>query len=429
METLFKNARILRRPSSGIVEEGELLVSGTRISYVGRKAPSRPYDRVVDCRGGLLMPGFKDAHAHSAMVFARSASDDLPLDRWLNERIFPLEANLAPGDVLALSKVAILEYLSGGITAAADMYYFPEEIAEAGLRTGFRFLVVGTPKEDGEGMEEFMGLLRKWNSLPDSLVRFVPGFHAEYTATERMLLALSKASHELRMPVWAHNSETAREVEECRRRHRGMSPTEYMDSLGLFDYGGGGYHCVHFSESDMEIFRRRGCHAVSCPGSNSKLASGIAPLSEFHEKGISLALGTDGAGSNNALDMFYEMRLSAVLQKLRLQRADAFDGLLALEAATEGGARAMGLEDSLYLEEGQKADLVLIDLDRPEMRPLNDIARNLVYSGSRDAVRLTMVDGKILYEDGEFHVGERAEDIYRKAEEVTHRLLFESETA
>ncbi len=429
METLFKNARILRRPSSGIVEEGELLVSGTRISYVGRKAPSRPYDRVIDCRGGLLMPGFKDAHAHSAMVFARSASDDLPLDRWLNERIFPLEEHLSPGDVLALSKVAILEYLSGGITAAADMYYFPEEIAEAGLRTGFRFLVVGTPKEDGEGMEEFMGLLRKWNSLPDSLVRFVPGFHAEYTARERMLLALSKASHELRMPVWAHNSETAREVEECRRRHRGMSPTEYMDSLGLFDYGGGGYHCVHFSESDMEIFRRRGCHVVSCPGSNSKLASGIAPLSEFREKGISLALGTDGAGSNNALDMFYEMRLSAVLQKLRLQRADAFDGLLALEAATEGGARAMGLADSLFLEEGQKADLVLIDLDRPEMRPLNDIARNLVYSGSRDAVRLTMVDGKVLYEDGEFHVGERPEEIYRKAEEVTHRLLSESESA
>ena len=428
MKTLLKNARILSLEKDFSIVEGDVLVEYGAIKKIGKNLPAKGVDKTVDCRGGLRLPGRKNAHTHTARTYARSASDDLPLHDWLFKRIFPLEGLIKPEDQYYLSRLAILEYLTSGITACFDMYYNPLEMARAAKEMGFKAVLLGTVTKERESVAEMVESYRKIND-GNPLVSYQLGFHAEYTARERMLLALSKASHELRMPVWAHNSETAREVEECRRRHRGMSPTEYMDSLGLFDYGGGGYHCVHFSESDMEIFKRRGCHAVSCPGSNSKLASGIAPLSEFHEKGISLALGTDGAGSNNALDMFYEMRLSAVLQKLRLQRADAFDGLLALEAATEGGARAMDLADSLFLEEGQKADLVLIDLDRPEMRPLNDIARNLVYSGSRDAVRLTMVDGKILYEDGEFHVGERAEDIYRKAEEVTHRLLSESESA
>lgn len=429
MDILFRNVLILADPSTGKVQKGELAVHEGTISYVGEKAPATTYDRVIEGENNLILPGFKNAHSHSAMVFARSSSDDLPLSRWLNERIFPLEEHLREGDVYALSKVAILEYLSSGITASADMYYFPEEIAKAGDDLGFRFLIVGTPKEDGEGLDEFIALCSNHNQNPSSLCHFVPGFHAEYTANEKMLLALSKASHELKAPVWAHNSETFNEVEACKKRHHGLTPTEYMESLGLFDYGGGGYHCVYFSPHDFEIFQKHHCHFVSCPGSNSKLASGIASLTRVNELGINLALGTDGPGSNNALDMFYEMRLASVLQKIKEKKADAFDGLLALKAATIGGALALGMEDATTLKEGNKADIVMLDLKRPSMQPLNDIARNIVYSGSKDCVLLTMVNGKVLYEKGNFYVGEDISSIYQKAQEITNRLLKESEAS
>ncbi len=427
MDILFKNVKILKDIEKGEVLEGELAVSDRRISYVGKKAPSIPYDRVIEGKGNLLLPGFKNGHSHSAMVFARSASDDLPLSSWLKDKIFPLEDHLKEGDVYALTKVAILEYLTSGIVASADMYYFPEEIARAGEEMGFRFLLVATPKGEGEDLDEFASLCRNRNSKLDSLTYFVPGFHAEYTASEKMLINLSKITHELKLPTWAHNSETKEEVEACKRRHHGLTPTEYMESLGLFDYGGGGYHCVYFSPHDIEIFQKHGCHIVSCPGSNAKLASGIAPLLEFTKANINLSLGTDGPGSNNALDMFYEMRLASVLQKIKEGRADAFDGLLALKAATIGGAKALGLHDCLTLDVGQKADLILCDLKRPSMQPLNDLARNLVYSGSKDIVSLTMINGKILYEEGKFYVGEKVEDIYQKAQEITSRLYQEAE--
>ena len=202
-----------------------------------------------------------------------------------------------------------------------------------------------------------------------------------------------------------------------------MSPTRYFDSLGLFDYGGGGFHCVWFDEGDMQIFKERGLWAVSCPASNAKLASGVAPLCEFLDRGINLALGTDGASSNNALDMFREMYLACVLQKLRRGDAAACPAGDLLYAACSAGARAMGLPDCDSLAPGKAADLAVIDLKRPSMRPLLAPAQNLVYSGSKDCVRLTMVGGRILYENGEFHVGDSVEHIIAEAEKYTEELI------
>ena len=201
-----------------------------------------------------------------------------------------------------------------------------------------------------------------------------------------------------------------------------MNPVEYAEHLGLLDYGGGGFHGVAFSPSDIQIYKKHNCSLVSCPGSNSKLASGIAPLVEMEQAGINLALGTDGPGSNNGLDFFYEMRLACVLQKLRLSDPSAFKGTSALKAATLGGAIAMGLNDAKYVKVGQRADLVLIDLNRPNMRPFNDLANNLVYSGAKDDVKFTMVEGRILYADHEFRLPQTAEDIIDEAEETTEQL-------
>jgi 5-methylthioadenosine/S-adenosylhomocysteine deaminase len=421
MKTLFTNAKILTLRDNEDVFAGELVVEDDHIAYVGPKAPAGQYEKTIDCEGNLLLPGFKNAHTHSAMSFARSLADDLPLHDWLFDKIFPLEAKIAPEDQYRLSKVSILEYLTSGMTACFDMYYNPEEMARASEEMGFRTVLLGTVTKYRESVEEMKRSYLNINGK-SPLVSYRLGYHAEYTCTEEILKALSVAAHELKCPIFTHICETSSEVEECRKRHNGMSPVEYMESLGLLDYGGGGFHCVHFGDRDIQIFKKHNASVVSCPGSNSKLASGIAPLTRFVKAGLNLGLGTDGPASDNGLDMFYEMRLACVLQKLLNKDAASFDALLALKAATVGSAMAMGLNDSLYLSKGQQADIVMIDLMKPNMRPLNNISKNLVYSGAKDDVKMTMVAGKILYMDGKFFVGEDVSAIYEKAQEITNRL-------
>ena len=201
-----------------------------------------------------------------------------------------------------------------------------------------------------------------------------------------------------------------------------MTPPQLLDSIGMFAYGGGGFHCVWMSDGDIELFARKKLWAVTNPGSNAKLASGIAPLDRLAAAGIPMAIGTDGAASNNALDMFREMYLASVLQKIANKDAAAGSADRVLEMACAGGAGAMGLHDADDIAPGKLADLVVIDLHRPNMQPLNNIARNIVYSGSKENVRMTMVNGRILYENGEFFIGEAPEEIYEKANRLMEKV-------
>jgi 5-methylthioadenosine/S-adenosylhomocysteine deaminase len=204
-----------------------------------------------------------------------------------------------------------------------------------------------------------------------------------------------------------------------------MSPTVYLDSLGMWNHGGGGFHCVHVTEEDMDVMAARGLWAVTNPGSNSKLASGIAPLVDMQKKGVNLAIGTDGPASNNCLDFFKEMFLCTSMQKLRYNDAAAMDGNTVLKMATVGGARAMGLTDCDCLSPGKQADLIVIDLAQPNMQPIHNLTKNIVYSGSKLNVKLTMIAGNILYEDGKFNVGMEAAEIYAKANEMVERVKAE----
>lgn len=426
MTSLLKDARILSMEPGRDIYQADVYIEEGEIKQIAQGI-ERKADFVYDCQGNLLLPGFKNAHTHSPMTFSRSYSDDLPLHEWLFNRIFPLEDLIKPGDQYHLCKLAILEYLSSGMTACFDMYYSPLEMARASEELGFKTVLLGTVNDNRESVAEMVDYYKTINGK-NPLIRYELGFHAEYTCKEEILVELSKASHLLKCPVYSHTSETPREVEECKKRHNGLSPVEYADSLGLLDFGGGGFHGVAFSKRDMEIYASRGASLVSCPGSNAKLASGIAPLVEMEEKGINLGLGTDGPGSNNSLDMFYEMRLACVLQKLRLKDPSAFKGISALKAATVGSAKAMGLSDSLYVKVGQRADLLLIDLNRPNMRPFNDLPNNLVYSGAKDDVKMTMVEGRALYLDGRFNLPQSVDSIIAEAEEVTSRLKKEFES-
>lgn len=431
MNYRFYNARILTMEENTDIFFGEVWIRDDRIIYVGDgqdtdkifeelSVPGIIWDREIDCGQNLLMPGFKNAHTHSGMTLLRSFADDLPLDEWLNNRVFPIEAKMSADDIYELSKLAILEYLSGGTTAVFDMYLTPETIADAFDDMGMRCVQVGAVNNFSQSPELVEEMYQKLNHR-SPLQSYILGFHAEYTCSKELLKSISDLAHKYKAPVFTHLAETEGEVAGCRERY-GMTPLEFLDSLGIFDFGGGGYHCVHMTSSDIAIMKKRGLYAVTNPASNAKLASGIAPISEYLKEGIPVAIGTDGPASNNCLDMFREMFLVTGLAKLREKDAAAVDGLNVLKMATVNGARAMGLMQADVLAAGKLADMILIDLNQPNMQPLNHIAKNLVYSGSKQNVIMTMVGGRILFEKGEFFVTDKPEDIYRKANEIINRL-------
>ncbi len=421
MNIRFYNARILTMQDFNLIE-GELHVADTKLTYVGPSGTNAntTWDREIDCKNNLILPGFKNAHTHSGMTLMRTYGDGLPLQEWLETKIFPLEAKMSPEDVALLSKLAILEYLTSGVTAVFDMYLSPESIADAFTECGMRLVQVSGINKFGPTLEVLEERYNKLNGVND-LTSFMLGFHAEYTCDRELLEKIAELAHKYKAPVYTHNSETLREVKECRDRY-GMTPTVFLDSIGMFEYGGGGYHCVHMSDEDIEVFKKRNLSVVTNPGSNTKLASGIAPVKRFLQEGINVAIGTDGPSSNNCLDMFKEMCLVFSLSNIKEMDAASLDATDVLRMATIGGAKAMCLDDCDVLQPGKNADLVMIDLQQPNMQPENDIIRNLVYSGSKQNVKLTMVAGKILYEDGRFSIGTDPEVIYKEANAIKRRL-------
>lgn len=425
----FYNCRILTLKDYNIVW-GEVHTDGDKISYVGseKDAPRDvKFEREINLNGNLIMPSFKNAHTHSAMSFLRSYADDLPLNDWLFQQVFPMEAKLTGDDIYRLAKLSFAEYLTSGITACFDMYFEPDFMARAADETGVRTImcgsVAGSADECDAALLKLDTLYNKFKNHSE-YVSYRLGFHAEYTTDVSIMKGIADLSKKYKQPVYTHNSETASEVQGCKERHNGMTPTELMESLDMFEYGGGGFHCVHMSDKDLEIFKQRGLWAVTNPGSNSKLASGIAPLCRMNETGINLAIGTDGPASNNALDMFREMYLATVLQKLKLDDAAAMPADIVLGMASKGGALAMGLNDCDTLETGKKADLIVIDLNQPNMQPLNNIVKNIVYSGSKSNIQLTMCNGRVLYEKGEFKTMD-IERVYAEAAECTERMKKE----
>ncbi len=370
------------------------------------------FEREIDLHGNLLMPGFKDAHTHSPMTFLRSYADDMPLQDWLYKQVFPMEAKLTPEMIYHFTKLAVLEYLTSGITASFDMYVEPEANARANLEMGFRTVLCGTLNDFKDSIETLEGFYRKYNQY-HPLISYQLGFHAEYTTSEGLLRDLAALAGQYRAPVYTHLSETAAEVAGCEERY-GSSPVKTLAEMDLWEHGGGGFHCVHVSEEDLDIIKEKGIYVVTNPASNAKLASGIAPICAMLEREIPLAIGTDGPASNNCLDMFREMFLVTGLAKLREQNAAACPAEAVLKMATVGGAEAMGLKDCDCIAEGKQADLIVIDLHQPNMQPEHNLVKNLVYSGSKQNVLLTMVAGRILYENGQFFTGEDPEQIYEE---------------
>lgn len=422
------NARILTMEDDKEIFDGEIWISGTKIDYIGpankEEAAKISWERQIDAKRNLIMPGFKNAHTHSAMTFLRSNADDMPLLSWLNDQVFPYEAKLTPDDIYHLCKLAIMEYLTSGITANADMYLTPDTMIEASRDCGYRTTIIGAVNDFTQSVELLDEWYKKYHKK-ENLINFELGFHAEYTTSREILEGIADLAKKYQAPVYTHNSESESEVAQCVER-TGMTPTVYMDKLGVFNYGGGFYHCVHMTQEDLDIVKEHNISVITNPASNLKLASGIAPVNEMLKQGINLAIGTDGPASNNCLDMFREMFLVTALAKYRENDASAVDAIEVLKMATTGGAKAMNLPECDVLAQGKEADLIMIDLNQPNMQPIHNIRKNLVYSGSKQNVKMTMVAGKILYEDGEFFIGTDADQVYQKANEIAARILKEA---
>ncbi|HIR86650.1 MAG TPA: amidohydrolase [Candidatus Limivicinus faecipullorum] len=418
----FYNGKTLSFGGGMKLSGHEVWVDGSTIVYVGPAKEDMPvFQRQIDLKGDLLIPGFKDAHTHTAMVFLRSYADDLPLQDWLYNKVFPHEARLTPEAVYQFTRLGILEYLSSGITASFDMYYYNEAYAKANVDCGFRTVICSAMNDFDADPTNIEREYLRFNNYSE-LVSYKLGIHAEYTTGLQRMEYMASLAEKYQAPCYMHCCETRAEVEGCLERH-GLTPPQLLGRMGLFNYGGAGFHCVWMSDEDIELFARKGIYAVTNPASNVKLASGVAPVDKMLSAGVPMAIGTDGAASNNALDMFREMYLASCMQKLSLMDASAGKAEEILTMACAGGARAMGLDDCDDIAPGKKADLCVIDLHRPNMQPELNIPKNLVYSGSKENVRLTMVNGRILYENGEFFVGEEPEEIYRQVNRLCRSIL------
>lgn len=423
MNTRIYNVRILTMEDGKDIFQGEVWIKDDTITYAGPKREEQEkWDQEIDGEGSLLMPGFKNAHTHSAMTFLRSHADDLKLDEWLYNRVFPAEAKLTGESLYWFTKLAFMEYLTSGITTAYDMYFYVDDGARAAKDTGFRYVFCDSINNFGGTVDQVEKDFLRLNIDPSRLISHRIGFHAEYTTSRELLEGIAALSDRYQAPVSVHCSETRKEVEDCRERN-GCSPVAYMDSLGLFRHGGTLFHCVHMDETDYDIIKKRGIYVVTNPASNLKLASGIAPVKRYLDLGIPVAIGTDGAASNNCLDMFREMFLVTGLQKAVCEDPEAVPAREVLKMATVNGAYACGLPECDSIAEGKKADLILIDLNQPNMQPIRNLDKNLVYSGSKTNVKMTMIGGKVLYRDGEFYLDSSREEIFAKANEYAEKIF------
>ena len=410
---------------------GDLTVENGKIAAIDLRDAGGP-PGVVGRR--LVMPGLVNCHGHTPMTLVRGLGGGLPLQRWLEEAIFPVEAKMTPADIVAGMTWGAMEMLAGGTTAVADMYDFPEAggraLAEIGLKA--RICRVGLSFIDGR-LQDCIAFTRQWNGqdarcpsvgdangqyarCPKGRVLADLCIHSEYLTDEKFCRALAEANRELKRPVHVHVSETEKEHAECLARH-GQTPVAYLASTGLLDFGGYAAHCVHCTDEDFAILREKNVTLVHNPSSNMKLGSGFARIPAAIAAGVNVALGTDGCASNDNLDLFEEMHLASLIHKGLAKDPTVLSAWDVIDMATKNGAKALGLVDSGELKVGFAADLCVIDLCKPHLTPALDLANLIVHSMHASDVVMTMVDGNVLYENGQWLTvnSERAEFDFRCA--------------
>lgn len=407
MSILFKNVHLVE--SYGFEGTVNVLVENEIITYIGKELPALSADKVIEGNGNLLLPAFYNAHCHSAMTLFRGYGDDLPLQKWLNERIFPAEDRLSDERVELGSRLAIAEMIRNGVVSFSDMYFFidatAKAVAESGMKANLsRSIVSFDPDIDVENdsrIAESIDIYNRWHGACDGRIKVDMSLHAEYTNVEKCARYVSALAKERGLGMHVHISETLSEHEECIARH-GKTPTKFFLDAGALDVPVTAAHCVYVSDEDIAIMAEKGVVAVHNPVSNLKLGSGVMPYRKLVDAGVRVALGTDGVASNNRLSILRELQYGALIHKGVNRDAAITSAAEMITLATKNGAMAQGRFDTGEIKEGMRADLILLDMSSINNIPSYNFESTVAYSANESDILMTVCDGRILYENGAY---------------------------
>jgi len=431
--TIIRNAMVLTMDAGfHLFRKGTVLIEDDQIAAVGEeKDINTGYENaeIIDGSGKLVMPGIVNTHTHIPMTIFRGYADDLSLHEWLYDYIFPVEsAFINAENVVAGAELAIAEMIKSGTTTFNDMYYFADDIAQLADRTGIRaFLseaIIDFPAPNSpnplKGLERGEMLMRKWNH--HSHITISSSAHSPYSCSKEYLVKARELSDMFKVPFNIHVAETRREYDQSIKKH-GLSPVAYLDSIGALSDRTVAAHGVHVSEEDVRILARKGVSVAHNPECNMKLASGVAPVPQLLNAGVTVGLGTDGVASNNNMDMFEEMNSAAIIHKLNQKNPSVMDAQSVVYMATLGGARALGAEDQIgSLEVGKKADILILDMDQPHSHPVYNVYSLLVYSMRGSDVDTVLIDGKMVMKNKQLlNVNEK--DVFAKVDKIAAEVM------
>ncbi len=429
-------SRILIRNVDAVTLDGEervlpnvnIAIDGTRIAALGDVPIDFGPDETIDGREHVALPAFFNAHAHAPMALQRGWAEDLPFDRWLNERIWVAESALTEEDVYWGAALAACEMIRNGIVAFADHYFWMDQVARVVDQSGMKALLawcvfgLGAEQEVGgttlERTEEFV---RDWQNAADGRIKTTLGPHSPYACSTEFLRRSIDAAHRLGVGIHLHVAESQEQVDRSRREH-GKSPVVYLNDLGGFAVPAIAAHCLYVDDQDIAILAEKAVHVPHCPKTYLKLAMGIARVPDMLARGVNVALGTDGPASNNTIDVLESARIATLVQKEARHDPQALPVMQALKLATQNGAREMGYNDSGVLQVGAAADLILFDFDQPHLIPRHDVAANIVYSASANDIDYVIAGGRVLLRKGELTTLDE-EKILHEAERRAFRLV------
>ena len=424
---LFNNIKILDE-NIDVKDNMYVATDDDKIVYVGDTMPRGDYGDMRDGEGKLLMPAFHNAHGHSPMALLRGYAENMKLQDWLFNKVFPFEDKLNSNAVYWGTLLTMAEGMRFGIVSHSDMYYFLDDMVRATLESGCKANISRAIShfDDSDPWEsvrlkEMKQSFEDHNGAGDGRVKIDISIHAEYTNTLKSMQAVADYCNQVGSIMHVHVSETQSEHQECKAKY-GRTPVKLLSDIGAFDSKALAAHCVWVEDEDMDILKDKGVSVASNPISNMKLASGVANVPEMLRRGINVAIGTDSVASNNSLNFFEEMKIFAMASKMYYKDPTAVTPNEALYAATRAGALAQGRDDAGLIKEGFKADLIMIDLEQPNMYPVHDLLNNLVYSASGTDILMTMSDGKVVYENGEYRTLDIEKTIF-EAEAATKDIL------
>jgi 5-methylthioadenosine/S-adenosylhomocysteine deaminase len=407
MSLLIKNTSVLTLDESGtILPTANIAIDGRSILAVGDVPPGFKPDEIIDGYNHLAVPGFFNAHCHSPMTFERGWAEDLPLDRWFNERIWVAESALTPDDVYWGAALAACEMIRSGCVAFNDHYFYMDRVADVVEQSGMKAALtwcqfgIGADKEVGADLAGTLAFVDRWQGGAGGRLRTVLGPHSPYVCPPDFLREISALAREHQLPLHIHLSESPEQMENSLKVY-GLTPTAHLEACSVFDVPCIAAHALYLTADDIDILARHGVTVAHCPITYMKLAMGVGDLRPLLSAGVNVALGTDGSGSNSDMDMKAVVRFAPLLQKYQTRDAETLPGDLPLRMATANGARAMGFPESGVLAPGRAADLALFDLDRPHLYPRHNLVANLVHSARGSDVTHVIVDGRLLYRNGE----------------------------